>query len=66
MMVLEGEPDTELIVGLIATVIESKIITYNDGFADMAMYLKCIYKKISPLHFIERLEHLFLTIHEGN
>jgi hypothetical protein len=38
--VLEGEPDTELIVGLIATVIESRIITYNDGFADMDSVLK--------------------------
>ena len=31
MAVLEGEPDTEIIVGLITTVIKSRIITYNDG-----------------------------------
>jgi hypothetical protein len=40
MVVLEGEPDTELIVGLITTVIKSRIITYNDGFADMDGVLK--------------------------
>jgi hypothetical protein len=47
MVVLEGEPDIELIVGLITTVIRSRIITYNDGFGCIdSVYLKCIYKRI--------------------
>ena len=36
-MEVEGEPNTELIIGLITIVIKNTIITYNDGFADMDM-----------------------------
>ena len=37
LMVVEGEPNTELIVGLITMVSRNASITYNDGFADMDM-----------------------------
>ena len=41
MVVLEGNPDTELIVGLITIVIKNTIITYNvEGFTDMNMSTK--------------------------
>jgi hypothetical protein len=37
LMVVEGEPNTELIVRLITMVRRNASITYNDGFADMDM-----------------------------
>jgi hypothetical protein len=35
MVVVEFEPDTELIVGLTIMGIKNTIIIYNDGFGDM-------------------------------
>jgi len=37
LMVVEGEPNTELIIGLITMVSRNASITHNDGFAGMDM-----------------------------
>ena len=35
MVVVEGEPDAELIVGLVMMVVKNTIITYNNGLLSM-------------------------------